>query len=50
VLDEAVTHINALPGLVRKLKVVGATEAGEGGIRIDLALLEKIRLPWQIYG
>lgn len=42
-LDDAVTYINGLPGLVRKLKIVIATEAGEGGIRIDLALLDKIK-------
>jgi hypothetical protein len=43
VLPEIIGQINEMEGLVRPLEVVQATAPGEGAIRIDVALQDKIR-------
>jgi hypothetical protein len=43
VLPKVIDEINKLEGLVRSIEIVQATAAGEGAIRIDAALQDKIR-------
>jgi len=41
-LDHALRNINGLAGLVLPLRITEATEAGDGAIRIDVALQDRI--------
>lgn len=43
VLPEVVAAINQMSGLVRPLRVIQATAPGDGAIRIDVAVQERIR-------
>lgn len=43
VLPDVVADLSKLPGIVRPLEIVMATDAGDGAVRIDQQLLERVK-------